>query len=94
MVFDQRDRKGRQSATVETIERLALALGVRPSWVAFGKDVGGQHVSSEHFPMEYGQTCLMSSFDTFCEGGAKNADITTPGRGYLFGKRLSADPSD
>ena len=32
--------KGRQSATVETIERLALALGVRPSWVAFGEGRG------------------------------------------------------
>lgn len=29
--------KGKQSATVETIERLALALSVRPSWLAFGE---------------------------------------------------------
>ena len=32
--------KGRQSATVETIERLAFALGVRPSWLAFGEGRG------------------------------------------------------
>lgn len=28
--------KGKQSAMVETVERLAAALGVRPSWLAFG----------------------------------------------------------
>ena len=32
--------KGRQSATVETIERLALALNVRPAWLAFGEGRG------------------------------------------------------
>lgn len=29
--------KGRQAATVETTERLAMALGVRPCWLAFGE---------------------------------------------------------
>lgn len=29
--------KGKQSATVETAERLAVALGVRASWLAFGE---------------------------------------------------------
>lgn len=29
--------KGKQSATVETSERLAVALGVRASWLAFGE---------------------------------------------------------
>jgi transcriptional regulator with XRE-family HTH domain len=29
--------KGKQSATAETIERLAVALGVRPCWLAFGE---------------------------------------------------------
>lgn len=29
--------KGRQAATVETTERLAVALGVRPCWLAFGE---------------------------------------------------------
>lgn len=29
--------KGKQSATAETIERLAIALGVRPCWLAFGE---------------------------------------------------------
>ena len=34
--------KGRQSATVETIERLALALNVRPAWLAFGEGRGSR----------------------------------------------------
>ena len=29
--------KGNQSATAETIEKLAIALGVRPCWLAFGE---------------------------------------------------------
>ena len=29
--------KGRQSATAETVERLAIALNVRPAWLAFGE---------------------------------------------------------
>jgi len=29
--------KGKQSAMAETIERLAIALGVRPCWLAFGE---------------------------------------------------------
>jgi DNA-binding XRE family transcriptional regulator len=29
--------KGRQAATVETTEGLAVALGVRPCWLAFGE---------------------------------------------------------
>lgn len=29
--------KGNQSAMAETIERLAVALGVRPCWLAFGE---------------------------------------------------------
>ncbi len=32
--------KGNQSATVETAERLAVALGVRASWLAFGEGRG------------------------------------------------------
>lgn len=32
--------KGKQSATVETAERLAAALGVRASWLAFGEGGG------------------------------------------------------
>ena len=30
--------KGRQSATAETVERLAIALNVRPAWLAFGEE--------------------------------------------------------
>ena len=29
--------RGKHSATAETIERLAVALGVRPCWLAFGE---------------------------------------------------------
>lgn len=32
--------KGRQSATAETVERLAIALNVRPAWLAFGEGSG------------------------------------------------------
>ncbi len=32
--------KGRQSATAETVERLAIALNVRPAWLAFGEGRG------------------------------------------------------
>ena len=42
--------KGRQSATVETIERLAIALNVRPAWLAFGEGRGRlrQHSTPSH----------------------------------------------
>ena len=49
--------KGRQSATVETIERLALALYVRPAWLAFGEGSGrGSRGPSRSLPRETTQS--------------------------------------
>ena len=47
--------KGKQSATVETAERLAVALGVRASWLAFGEE-GGRVGRAQHARPQAGAT--------------------------------------
>lgn len=38
--------KGRQGAATDTVERLALALGVRPAWLAYGDEPREAYVSA------------------------------------------------
>ena len=42
--------KGRQSATAETVERLAIALNVRAAWLAFGEGSQRIHRRSDGLP--------------------------------------------
>lgn len=42
--------KGRQMPAVDTVERLARALGVRPCWLAFGDGVPAVELAVEKAP--------------------------------------------